>query len=125
MEDGYIAAADGVDLAVAIRGYTASLRDAAAQAGQSVAARRMQAARTRALELRTAQVDGLAFPYVESRDVMSEVLGQLKSGLSSVPASVSRDLDVRRQIEAEIDRALHAVCDQLEAGAPDLEARAR
>ena len=39
----------------------------------------------------------------EAIEFVDEVIGQLRAGLSGIPARVTRDLEQRRKIEAEIN----------------------
>jgi hypothetical protein len=121
---GFIApdADDCIPLASAICGYVRSLRDEAQRASASAATTRLQAARVRAIELRNGEADGVLLDLVEHQDIYTEALGNWKAALYGLPARTSRDLDVRRRIEAAIDEALHRLCDELEARAVAPEA---
>ncbi len=66
------------------------------------------AARRRAIEIQNARNDGLLVPVEEVDFTLATVLGGIKSDLLGLAARVTRDMSLRRAIDAEVIRILNA-----------------
>jgi hypothetical protein len=89
-----------------VQGYKAFLQDEGRRTQKSAAASRVQDARASQLELQNARELG---KLIEIEDVLlwqSEILGRLRTELTGVPAASSRDLDVRAEIEKQVNAAI-------------------
>ena len=106
-------------IAEGVQGYIRFLKDAERRSSKSATASRVQEARAREIELRTAREESRLVDTDEALGFVDEVLGQLKAGLAGVPASVTRDLDLRATIGAAIDEQFRRAADhyQQEAAA--------
>lgn len=90
--------------------YLRHLREAAtrrADAGED--ARRLAAARARAIELRTAREEGELVPAEEAVALTTLLVGELVTALDNLPARCSRDPAIRDRIEAEINMIRRAM----------------
>lgn len=100
-----------VSLLSLYRGYVKFLRDDQRRSSKSASTSRVNDARAKEIELKTAEREGRLMDVDEVRDVVSEWAGKLRAGLSGLPARLSRDMTFRRKIEAEIDDVLRQVTD--------------
>ncbi len=103
--EGYIErAAQGRYRTVSVvQGYIRFLKDSIARSQQNVAENRVRDARAREIELRNAKADHALIDYAEAEGVLDEVAGLLKSEFDGFGARMTRDMTMRRKIEAGID----------------------
>lgn len=71
----------------------------------------------RKLEMDIAVREGELIETADAIDMVDYSLGQLRGDLAGVPARVTRDIALRRSIEAEIDSALERACGRLQEAA--------
>lgn len=83
--------------------YIRWLRDENRKSAKTVSASRVQDARAREIEIRIAREDGTIITRADHREIFSVAFGGLKARFASVPARVTRDLDLRNAIEHELD----------------------
>lgn len=110
------------DLDAGRLGYISWLKDERRQSAKSTAAARVQVARAREIELRTAREEKRLMETDEALAVLDELVGNFKSELSSLPARITRDLGLRKSIEAETDRICHRLADLFSTRASELRA---
>ena len=94
-------------------------------AGLSEARVRLENARAKAMELRTAREAGELAPLQEWYDGMSMITGKIVAALVGLPARFTRDIGERQRLETEINRIRTDVADWLEAEGARLEEAAR
>lgn len=92
-----------VPLVGAVQGYLRYLKDEERQTSKSAAASRVTDARTREIELRIAERQRDLIPQEDARAVIGEMAAMLKAEFVGLPARVTRDLDLRRMLEQEVD----------------------
>ena len=85
----------------------------------------MQAARAREIELRTAQRAHILCETDEALALADDVFGILRSELSGLPAMVTRDLEIRSEIEKGVNEILNRTAKRLATRAQDLRANWR
>jgi hypothetical protein len=107
----------GIRLGDAVRGYVKFLRS---RATRSASDSRVRDARAREIELRTAQRAHELCETEEAVALVDEIFGGLRSDLSGLPAMVTRDLEIRRAIEAAINTVLNKTAAKLEEQATSL-----
>jgi hypothetical protein len=95
-------------------------RDESRNRTKTASQNRVQAARAREIELRTAQRAGELCEVEEALAVCDEVFGGLRADLSGLPATVTRDLSIRNEIETALDSILNKRSRQLEERAKTL-----
>ncbi len=102
---GVVARADrnSWDLADTIRRIIRYLREDNRRGRRAEAATELARLKARALELRLARENHELIPLAESMATVDSIVGGLVSALSAVPARRTRDLALRRTIEAEIN----------------------
>lgn len=113
---------NGVVLRAAVQGYIGFLKDDSRRSSKSAAASRMQDAKTREIDLRIAEREGRLVDIVELNDIVAAVVGELRTGLSGVPAAVTNDTAQRLRIETSINAVLTAAADRFEQEAASLRA---
>jgi phage terminase Nu1 subunit (DNA packaging protein) len=101
------------NLRTAIVGYITFLRDDNKNKTKTASASDLNRARA---ELVKVQVEERTKDLVdaarqEALSVAGEIIGEVKSGLMSIPARVTLDVPLRRKIEEEIERVLGAVAE--------------
>jgi phage terminase Nu1 subunit (DNA packaging protein) len=77
--------------------------------------------RTREIELRVAERERQLVPFDWAIEVVDVTIGFLRSEIGSVPAKVTRDLVVRRQIDAALNEILSRVVNKLGAEADRIQ----
>lgn len=107
MREGYIPRdkPGKVSLVGAVRGYIRSLKDAAAKQTKTSADSRVRDARAQEIEMRNAERMRTLIPLEEALAIMDEYTAVVREAMDSIPARVTRDMDVRRKIEAEVNVA--------------------
>lgn len=108
-------AKDQVPLVSAVRGYIHFLKDEERRSSKSASASRVQDARAREIELKTAEREGSLMDVEEVRAVVAQWAGVIRTGLNSIPARLSRDMTFRRKIETEIDDVFRQATESFES----------
>lgn len=118
-----------VILAEVVTGYVNFLKDEERRSSKGAAAARVTDARTREIELRTAMRLRTVVPVEDAQAIVDRIAAMVKAEFSGLPARHTRDLEVRRKLDAEIDAIFERLADQaaaqcaaLEAGLLDMEA---
>jgi hypothetical protein len=109
-------------IVAAVQGYIRFLKDEARSQTKSASASRVQDARAREIELRTSREEAKLIETEEAISFVDDVLGGMKPDIYSIPARVTRDLDLRRKITTEIDDAFRRAADRYEQEASALRA---
>jgi hypothetical protein len=92
---------------------------------KSAADARWRAARARELEVRTAERERKLMRTDEAMEALEDITGVFLTELSGLPASVTRDLALRRKIEERIFEMRNRISNRLEAQARSLQERGR
>jgi phage terminase Nu1 subunit (DNA packaging protein) len=79
------------------------------QSSQTAETRRVQTARAKEIELRTARAQGRLIEVEDLKFWMDETLGMFRSELWGLPAASSRDLTLRVEIQKHLDFALDGI----------------
>jgi phage terminase Nu1 subunit (DNA packaging protein) len=109
-------------IAEGVQGYIRFLRDEQRRASKSASASRVQDARACEIELRTAREENRLIETEEAIAVCDEIVGAWRSALSGLPARITRNLELRRRIETEVDDICRSVADRLAERARALRA---
>jgi len=86
-----------------VQGYVAFLKKENERNSQSSAQARVSDARAKDYEIRNAKADHTLIELSEADAVLDEISSMIRLGMEGVPAAVTRDLTLRRKIEAAID----------------------
>jgi hypothetical protein len=97
-------------------------RDEGRRSSKAAAGSRVATARAKEIELRTAQRAGELCETEEALAFVDEVFGMLKADLMGLPATVTRDLSIRRDIEKAVNDILNRTARRLETQAKTLQA---
>lgn len=92
-----------------VRGYLAWIKDEQRRATKSAGESRVKDARAREIELRIAQREGDLIDLADHDAVVDEMAGIFVAALSGLPARVTRDIPLRRKIEAECDEIRRSI----------------
>jgi hypothetical protein len=90
-------------LGPAVRGYLAWLKSDQRRGSRTAADGRLRDARAREIELRIAERKRALIETDEALATLDEIIGAIRAEASGLPASLTRDLDLRDRIEAAID----------------------
>ena len=96
-----------------VQGYIKFLKDEERKSTKTAAASRKDEARTREIEQRIAERDRRLIDLEEHDAVLDEVVGTIKASFVGLPARVTRDLDLRAKIEAEVDDVFRSAAARL------------
>jgi hypothetical protein len=113
---------DQVPLVSAVRGYIRFLKDEDRRSSRTASASRVQDARARDIELKIAEKESRLIDMVEHLDLFAETFGVVKSGMAGVPLRSTRDPELRRKIETEINDVLAKAARRFEQGTANLRA---
>ena len=116
-KDGYCPAPmrGMVNTVAVIQGYIKSLKDEERRSSKSASASRVQDARATEIELRVARERNKLVDVDEYDAVFDEAFGVVKASFAGLPARVSRDIDFRQKLEAEIDDIFREAFDYFHA----------
>jgi hypothetical protein len=89
-----------------IKGVLAHMRDDARRINKTSAQTRVQEARAKEIELRTARDEGRLIEIESVEAVFADILGAYRSELAGVPAAATRDLAIRETISAALESAI-------------------
>lgn len=92
-----------------IRGVIAYYEFRLEEGTKKSAATKASEARTREAEIRMAKMTRDLISMSDAEDVISEFAAMVLASLTGLPARVTRDLDLRQKIEAEIDGAIDQI----------------
>jgi phage terminase Nu1 subunit (DNA packaging protein) len=104
----------------ATQGYLDYLRDDSRKTSKSAAASQVQVARAREIELRVAREEGRLVSMEDVDAVVSDILGTFRSELDGIPAAASRDLEVRRAVEKNLNEAIDRCRERFERAQREL-----
>jgi hypothetical protein len=104
-----------------VQGRIRYLQDRAKRATQTATLSRVQIARAVEIEMRTAREAGQTIGMDDALAFVDDIVGPLMADLDGFPARVTRDMESRRKIEAELNdlRTRHA--DRLDKAADILQ----
>jgi hypothetical protein len=105
--------------------YLRWLRDTDRRATKSAAASRVSDARTREIELRIAQREKKLIETSEAFSILDEIIGIYGDSYRGLPARATRDLKVRRAIQAEVNATQERVVTALKKRHEAIEEAAR
>lgn len=106
-----------------VQGYVRFILDEKKKGTKTTAQNRLQNARAAKIEQDTARDAHELIATEEAIGVLDEILGALKADLEGVPAGVTRDLELRRDIESKLDEIFGRAAARFEQKARDLRAR--
>lgn len=86
--------------------YIRYLRSEDRRGAKSVTASRVQEARAKEIELRTAREEARLVPLESVQAAVADILGTYRYELTGVPAAVTRDLAFRAEIEKQLNDAI-------------------
>jgi hypothetical protein len=105
-----------------VQGYIKSLRDERSRANVKAADSRVRDARTREIEVRTAEREGRLVDVEELFYLAATLAGMVRSEHVGVSARITRDLAVRRAIDREMNGIDQRLADRIETLSERFEA---
>ena len=97
-----------------VQGYIKFLKEAASEKTQNASASRVQDARAKEIERRLAREERDLIPQEEASLAMSMLAGKVAQELAGMGARITRDMALRRQIEADVHGAQTRIAAALE-----------
>ncbi|MDN2582954.1 hypothetical protein [Aquibium sp. ELW1220] len=125
VKQGYVPRSDKrgyVQLVGSVQGYLRYLKDDERRSAKSAADSRVRDARALEIELRIAERTRDLIPIDDALTDMAELAGMVRSELAGLPARLTRIIDERQKIEAEIDGVLSRLAERAAQKAEGLEA---
>ena len=101
------------------------LRDDERRSSKSATLSRVPQARAVEIEQRTARASAQTVELSEALALVDVVIGEFEADLNGLPARLTRDMDKRRRLEAEINDIIARAADQLDPESADLKRMAR
>jgi hypothetical protein len=105
-----------------VQGYIRFLRDEHRRQNISAAASRISDARAKDIEVRTQQRLSRLVPLDAYEEMIDNIAGLVRAEFAGLPAACTRDLNVRRIIEREVNARLRRIAEHAMASAIRLEA---
>lgn len=123
MKDGYIPRdkPGRVSLVGAVQGYVQFLKDLASKTTKTAADSRVRDARAQEIEMRNAERMRKLIPVEDASAALDHLLGVVNEQLNGLPARITRDLEQRRKIEAEVNAAKEKIAKALATSADVVE----
>lgn len=103
-----------------IAGVVAYYEDRLKDGTKSAAANRATEARTREIELRTAERARRLIPIEDSLAIHAELAQRVRTEFSGLPARITRDVELRRKMEVEIDGIFSRLAERTRQRGEDL-----
>lgn len=104
-----------------VQGYIKFLKDDERRSSKSATATRMQDAKTAEIEMRIAEKRRELIPVEDHHAAIDIVIGKVRAEFSGLPARFTRDLQLRRKLEAEVNDSFNRVADAVSASAEFVE----
>lgn len=108
-------------LGAVIQGYIKFLKDDDRRSSKSATASRMQDAKTAEIEMRLAEKRRELIPVDDAQAAIDVIVGKVRAEFSGLPARATRDMTLRRVLEAETNASLNRVADAVAASAEYFE----
>ena len=109
------------NLVEAVHGYVKFLREDAARNTKTAQLSRMQEAKAAEIEMRLAEKRRELVPVDEVQAAIDIMIAKFRDELSGLPARFTRDMDLRRKLEAETNASLNRIAKALAASAEFIE----
>lgn len=104
-------------LVEAVQGYIRFLKDLASKTTKTAADSRVRDARAKEIEMRNAARMRELIPIEDATAALDYTVGIVREALNSIPARVTRDIELRRKIEAEVNAAQVQIAEALRTAA--------
>lgn len=116
---GYIPVADKghYPLVAVVQGYVKFLKDDERRTSKSASVSRMQEAKTAEIEMRLAEKRRELMPIEDAQAAIDVIIGKVRDEFSGLPARVTRDMTLRRSLEAETNASLNRITNAVDASA--------
>jgi hypothetical protein len=103
-------------LVSAVRGYVRFLKEDARKETKTAAVSRVTDARAREVELRIAEKERELIPRDDANLALDLVVGEVNKQLTGLSARITRDVSLRRKIEAEVYETKRKIAEALASG---------
>ena len=123
VQNGYVVRSKAGQYSVVevVRGALAHYENLIEKSSKSAAASRVTDARTREIEMRIAERQRELIPLEDAKAVIAQFAAQVRAELTGLPSRLTRDLDMRRKLEQEVDGSLRRLSAQANASAVTLD----
>jgi predicted transcriptional regulator of viral defense system len=105
------------NLVEAVQGYIRFLRDEGKRTSKSAQLTRMQDAKAEEIMMRVAEKRRELIPVEDAQAALDIAMAKLREELAGLPARMTRDMDLRRRLEAETNASLNRIADAFVASA--------
>ena len=101
-------------VAKTVQGYIAHLQDTRRQATKTASLVRVQDARTREIELRTAREEHKLIDIEEALAVIDQIIGQYRALFDALPSQFTKDPTERARMRAAIDAIYSSIASEFQ-----------
>lgn len=106
-----------VSLVGAVQGYIKFRDDAERRSTKTAADSEVRRERAREIKMRNDERERKLIPIEDATAALDFLVGTVRESTNSIPARVTRDLELRRKIEAEVNAAQESIAKALSASA--------
>lgn len=110
-----------VPLVGAVQGYIRFLKDEERRSSKSATATRMQDAKASLIDINIKERLRQLVPIEDAQAAFDIVLGKVRAEFDGLPARMTRDMELRRKLEAEVNESLKRIAEAIGASADFLE----
>jgi hypothetical protein len=116
VKGGYIPkpAKDTYPIIGAVQGYIKFLKEEERRTSKVQADSRVRDARAREIELRIAEREHDLIPIEDAKAEISAFTQDTRAEITGLGARITRDMELRRQIDTEVDQILHRLAERAE-----------
>jgi hypothetical protein len=113
---------DQYPLVGTVQGYIRYMKDEDRRSSKSAADSRVRDARAKEIELRIAERERELISVEDAKGEFAQFVATVRSEMVGLPARVTRDMELRRVIEKEVDDSLSRMADRADKASAILEA---
>jgi hypothetical protein len=104
-----------------VQGYIRFLKDEERRSSKSATASRMQDAKASLIDINIKERLRQLVPVEDAQAAFDIVLGKVREEFDGLPARTTRDMELRRKLEAEVNDSLKRIADAIAASAEFFE----
>ena len=104
-----------------VQGYIKFLKDEERRNSKSATVTRMQEAKAQEIEMRVAESQRRLVPVEDASAAIDLIMAKVRAEIAGIPARATRDLELRRRLEAEVHGTLNRIAEAIVASAEFIE----
>ena len=104
-----------------VQGYIKFLKDEERRSSKTATASRMQDAKAAKIEIEIAEKKRELIPVEDHRLVIDIITAKVRDEISGLPARFTREMELRRKLETEVNASLNRIAGAIDASADFIE----